>query len=321
VNHLATQQPEWLTNLIGPRPDYPEGRNTWRSTLTDITRHRLENGIVHTATGLEVLGPTNSDTRLTLQRRIGDTRRWLNEHPNHATTEWPIHPSRPALARRQREVDAILDTAPPDQRTTINQIRAGQLSLDDTQQLLATAVKGQSERQQWIVANWPHVVEAQEIDAALSAHSFGPDVDVLANAIEHATRNDGLREAARARAPWLAAALNRTSGPNDTDVGTHALDLLEGVASYRSRHRITSRDPLGPLPIDPEQRNIQNDLENHLDGVQQRSMQRGGITGASLDTQTTQEATVESPNSDLLRRLNAPNAPHVDQQPDLGIDR
>ncbi len=311
VGSLAAEQPEWLTNLIGPAPVFPEGRTSWRSTLTDITAFRLTNQIPNTAPGLGLPTPTNKNDWLTLQRRIGDTRRWLHDHPQHTVTSWPIQPSRSDLLRRRTEVDAILATAPPDQRQAINQLRAGQLSLDDTKQLLDTATTGQTERQQWIIANWPHIIEANLVDTALIKGTYGPDIDTLFADIRQTTTSPTLFAAAGDQDPWLAAALNQTSAPQDLGVSDRALDWLENIADYRQANSVTSRDPLGPLPRNPEQLDRWNDLGNQGDNLHRPDT-----------VEPVQPSFLESPNEYLLDQLSKLNQPENDRQgPDFGIER
>ena len=260
VGHLAAEQPEWLTNLIGPAPVFPEGRTAWRSALADITTFRLTNQISDATPGLGLPSEASKGDRLSLQRRVGDTRRWLNDHPQHSVTEWPIHPSRAALLKRQVEVDAILESAPPDQRSTIERLRSGQLSLDDTKQLLDTATIGQTERQQWIIANWPHIIEANLLDTALTKGNYGPDIETLTTEIRRTTGSPRLFAAAGDRQPWLVAALIQTSTPSDDRLSSNALNWLENIADYRHTHGVTSRDPFGPIPHNPGQRDVWNDL-------------------------------------------------------------
>jgi conjugative relaxase-like TrwC/TraI family protein len=311
VGHLAAEQPAWLTNLIGPAPVFPEGRTTWRSTLTDISAFRLTNQIPDTAPGLGLPNSTNKHEWLALQHRIGDTRHWLNDHPQHAVTDWPIRPPRPALLRRRIEVDAILDTAPPDQGSTINHLRSGQLSLDDTKQLLDTAVAGQTERQRWIIANWPHIIEANLVDTALIAGRFGPDTDRLAVDILTTTDNPALYAAAQDSEPWLAAALNHTSQPEHIELDEQGLQWLENIADYRTTNSITSRNPLGPLPHDPEQRTLWNDLADQ--GANLRQPQPIAAPALSY---------VENPNEFLLDQLTKLDRPDNGRSaPELGIER
>ena len=167
--------------------------------------------------------------------------------------QWPILPSHPALLQRQTDVNVILATAPPDQRKTIDGLRAGQLSLHDTQQLLTEALGTQGGRQAWILENWPHVVEAAEINTALTRGVFGPNMDRLGDSVLANTDSALLARAARASEPWFAAAVDALAEPDDSILSERSVGWLEAVAEYRLDYRIQARDPLGYTPIDSEQ--------------------------------------------------------------------
>jgi hypothetical protein len=50
----------------------------------------------------------------------------------------------------------------------INRLEAGQLSFDDTTELLIAATDQHDARRTWMVEHWPHVVEYQEINRTLT---------------------------------------------------------------------------------------------------------------------------------------------------------
>jgi hypothetical protein len=94
--------------------------------------------------------------------RIHDARTWLDDYSPIPRIDLR---SRTPEERNDRrvELDAILATAPDDQRSTIKQLWNGQLSLTDTGNLLAEVTSVQSCRAGWIAANWPTVVESLEV--------------------------------------------------------------------------------------------------------------------------------------------------------------
>jgi hypothetical protein len=100
------------------------GAHTWDDTLRDIAERRLDHALEADTHGL---GPATST-------------------PGE-------------LFARSDELDQILDTAPADCRHIISELRAGQLSLDDTVELLDTALAQQNPRRAWIIKHWPHIVE------------------------------------------------------------------------------------------------------------------------------------------------------------------
>ena len=87
------------------------------------------------------------------------------------------------LDERRQELEAILATAPADQRGLITQLRAeGTLPYDNVNELLADALAAQGDRQRWILEHWPHVVEYAQLRAAIEA--AGPNVDELLSALD-----------------------------------------------------------------------------------------------------------------------------------------
>src|SRR5690606_31864780 len=93
---------------------------------------------------------------------------------------WPLLPSLSQLEVRRTELDERFETAPPDQRDLIARLRDGnQLTLADTTEALNAALEAQGSRRDWILANWPHVVEYAEITRAIETRTYGPELDDL----------------------------------------------------------------------------------------------------------------------------------------------
>lgn len=103
-----------------------------------------------------------------LWERAAAARVWLADY-----TDVPAVPAieprdHAQLVTRRRELDAIFESAPADYRKLITELRdGGQLSFDDTTELLADALAAQDARTRWILAHWPHVVEYAELGRAL----------------------------------------------------------------------------------------------------------------------------------------------------------
>lgn len=172
---LIAQSPDWLHQLAGECPRDVPGATTWRTLITEIATYRLHHGLTEAAVGIGPRPTHGAEVWDELNTNLGRTKLWL------ATTDrlepaQPILPSRRELHERRQELDALLETAPPDCRRLIGRLRDGGLSLDDTADLLEQAHAQQSQRQQWIIRNWPHVVEYQEINRALATGAWGPDV-------------------------------------------------------------------------------------------------------------------------------------------------
>ena len=68
------------------------------------------------------------------------------------------------LVERRGELDAILASAPADQRHVVQALTNGQLTLGDTTEILRDALSQQGERRRWILEHWPHIVESGEVD-------------------------------------------------------------------------------------------------------------------------------------------------------------
>ncbi len=163
--------------------------------------------------------------------------------PTASTPPTPIIPSRTELHERRAELDGLLAGAPADWRTTISQLRSGQLSLDDTADLLQAALDGQAARRDWIIANWPHVVEYQEINRTLTTATWGPDPGLLTDLLTRAV-SDPLATSIEHGEPWLRAALTRIANGDTTHLDDQAVSYLEDLAAFRADHGIAPSAPL-----------------------------------------------------------------------------
>ncbi len=241
---LSAERPAWLTGLLGDRPADVAGATTWDDAVHQIAhwraRHQLPD---HT----EWLGPRPPDPNLAarwdaLQARLGLTRTWLagTDRIHPADT---IIPGRTDLLERRVELDGLLAGAPADWRTTIGQLRSGQLSLNDTADLLQAALDGQAARRDWIIANWPHVVEYQEINRTLTTATWGPDPGLLTDLLTRAV-SDPLATSIEHGEPWLRAALTGIADGDTTHLDDQAVSYLEDLAAFRADHGIAPSAPL-----------------------------------------------------------------------------
>lgn len=158
---LGADRLEWLANLIAGRPYDPAGARAWDDAVTDIARWRLLHDNIDTA-----LEPEGRQAWDTLAGRLVETREWLDTTDRLTPANLPTR-TEPELAARLTELDELFATAPADWRRVIQAIQDGQLTLDDTLDLLREAAAGQDARHAWIIRNWPHVVEHHEINRAL----------------------------------------------------------------------------------------------------------------------------------------------------------
>ena len=83
----------------------------------------------------------------------------------------PIHPtmSPTAMHERRAELQALMSTAPADHRELIERLTTGHAGSTEVHEHLVAAVNAQQERRDWIVANWPHVVELEQLNALIAA--------------------------------------------------------------------------------------------------------------------------------------------------------
>ncbi|MDO8392471.1 MAG: MobF family relaxase [Actinomycetota bacterium] len=177
ANQLAAEQPAWLIQLLGHRPLDVVGAVTWDDGVESIAGWRSRRQIKE---GVEGLGP-RPDTAAglagweSLQEHLAFTRTWL------ATTDRIEAQAIPSttvdeLLSRRAELQQILDEAPTDWRHVIASLTSGQLTLDDTAELLGAALRGQADRRAWILEHWPDVVERQEIDRSIASVESGREM-------------------------------------------------------------------------------------------------------------------------------------------------
>ena len=65
---------------------------------------------------------------------------------------------------RRDEVCRILASAPSDQRAFIERLTRSEVDSAEVHEQLAAAARDQQDRRAWIVANWPHVVELEQLN-------------------------------------------------------------------------------------------------------------------------------------------------------------
>jgi hypothetical protein len=222
------------------------GARTWDDTLTTVAAWRNEHQL---PADIAALGPrpaTPDQAERWEQHHIATatTRVWLAT-TDRTPAEWPIHPSHSELTERLDQLEQIFAEAPADCRHIISQLGAGQLSFDDTTELLAAATNQQDARRSWIIEHWPHIIEHQEINRALTLGEYGPDSAVLDTILEQPTLSHHLRDAITERAPWLRAAVCAIANPDVASLGSDDVELLEAISDHRVHNSITSAAPLG----------------------------------------------------------------------------
>lgn len=244
--HLTYQQPDWLRAILSQRPTTPAAASVWDDAVRHVAAYRLRNDIPTDVPELGEAPPSGSAERSGWEdsrTRLARDRIWLDTH--HPRPALPLSPtrSREELEARREQLDEIFATAPDDQRELIECLRSGDLSSQKTIRLLEEALDTQDARRQWIITNWPHVVEHAEVTRTLDAGLAGPDTDILIPSLRE--RNGPLADATEADERWLRTAVSRLAGPEAQELDAETLDLLEAIADYRSRWNISENDILG----------------------------------------------------------------------------
>jgi conjugative relaxase-like TrwC/TraI family protein len=262
---IVAQRPEWLHQHLGERPADVAGARTWDDALSAIVMWRNEH---HIDTGIDGLGPrpnnaTDGDRWDQLNLNTSYARVWLAT-TDRTPPDWPIHPSHRELTERLDKLEQIFADAPADCRQIISQLESGQLSFDNTTELLTAATYQQDARRVWIVEHWPHVIEYQEINRTLTLGGWGPDPAILDTATGHSAIDDNLHDAIAQRAPWLRATLCAIATPTDTSIRPEAIALLQTIADYRADHGVKTTAPIGPptLTADIEYQQLTDGLNS-----------------------------------------------------------
>ncbi len=186
ANALAAERPAWLTQLVGHRPLDVVGSVTWDDAVESIARWRSSRQLLHGEAGLGPRPDVGPEVRQweQLQEHLAFTRTWLTTTDRLEAQPLQVPTSDELLVRRA-ELQQVLDAAPADWRHVIADLAAGQLTLDDTAELLRDALNGQADRRAWILEHWPHVVELQEVDRTLARdRSFERNSDLAMDSFD-----------------------------------------------------------------------------------------------------------------------------------------
>ena len=171
AHHLRGVQPDWLTTWLGQRPTDAAGAAVWDDATTRIAHHRVLHGIDDATPGLGPR-PEEPDTAQRwhqLMLRTLEDRCWLMDRHHEPPATIPVR-SAADLVERRTELDTLMHTAPPDQRAFIDRLTRGHADAAEVHEQLLSAARTQDARRDWIIANWPHVVELEQITALIAAH-------------------------------------------------------------------------------------------------------------------------------------------------------
>jgi hypothetical protein len=196
-----------------------------------------------------------------VQAGLANTRVWLASsdriHVAHTVT-----PGYAELVERRAELEALFADAPAEWRTSITKLQTGRLTLDDTAELIQAAVDGQHARRDWILANWPHVVEHQEINRTLTTGNWGPDPRMLTDLLTKPIA-DTLADAINRGEPWLRAALCLVADGHTRSLEANAIGSLEALATARAERCAPLSWPF--QSTDVARAIVESDLDSGID--------------------------------------------------------
>ena len=167
AHRLAGDTPDWLTWWLGQRPTDIAGATVWDDEVAALAAWRDARHLPDTVAGY---GPRPDHPP---RRSLATAPRTQPQHPHLASR--PPTPARPATRhhpdpRRKSSNGSpnsthILATAPPDQTRILDDLRDGVLTPADIHAAIGAALDTQSDRRDWILEHWPHVVEHAQLTA------------------------------------------------------------------------------------------------------------------------------------------------------------
>jgi hypothetical protein len=212
----------------------------WDDSIARTATHRVVHEIDDTTPGLgpQPLDPAAAAVWQELMLRTLRDRVWLTDRWHEPQ---PIHPAMPATAMHERRVElqALMSTAPADHRELVERLTAGAVGSAEVHEHLATAANAQQERRDWIAANWPHVVELEQLNALIAAQpalahwptATPPAVQAVLDAMASAASPPPVRE------DRTLAALDQEAAENDPVRQAQAkVSDLDQLAAGASTH-------------------------------------------------------------------------------------
>ena len=163
---MAAGQPDWLTSALSQRPIAPAAAQVWDDAVRNVAAYRSRHSIT---SDTSPLGPPPADSVelsawMTSADELLDAGAWLQANGTVETITPRVRTAM-EISERRKVLDAIIAAAPADQRHAIDALVGGQLSLDDTTDVLRDALAQQGDRRRWILEHWPHIVESVELDS------------------------------------------------------------------------------------------------------------------------------------------------------------
>ena len=165
ARRVHADPPEWLTWWIGERPSHPDGARTWDGAVGLIAEWRDRHGVSEVAPGLGPL-PVEEGQQWRWYDAMSELLKRRQSLAAYEAASTPIRLSSvsPSEAHdRLAELEALFAQAPSDQRRIIDDLTTGRTTTDALEVALDAARRSQTDRDRWILANWPYVVEHQEL--------------------------------------------------------------------------------------------------------------------------------------------------------------
>ncbi len=172
ARQMHTDSPDWLTWWVGVRPEDPAGATLWDDTTSAIAEWRDENHIdpIQPGLGVAPAEPIDRQRWLDAMATTLTQRAWLSDRDPYvaqaaipALTPVEIHD-------RISQLDQLFANAPTDHSRIIDDLIAGHLTTPDLHTALSEARSAQTERDRWILANWPYIVEHHELHQLAEQH-------------------------------------------------------------------------------------------------------------------------------------------------------
>lgn len=200
---LRAEPPDWLTTWIGHRPATPAAAAVWDDATNRIAQYRLLHDLDPDEPGIgsRPTEPASQQRWDDLMLRLLEDRIWLHDH--HTPTITPLQVAQPAeLIERRTELEQLLADAPADQQHFIDRIAHSTLDPIEMHEYLSAAMAVQDERRTWILANWPHLVELEQVTTLIEEqqplahwpHSQPPEVRAVLDELRQLTPQLDQRE-------------------------------------------------------------------------------------------------------------------------------
>jgi conjugative relaxase-like TrwC/TraI family protein len=318
--------PNWLTWWVGTRPLDPAGATVWDDTVLTIAAWRDLHHVnaEHPGLGVAPTDPNEREQWLDAMATTLAQRSWLSDRDTHPTQVSGATLTPVEIHDRISQLDQIFADAPTDHSRIIDDLIAGHLTTPDLHAALTEARSAQTERDRWIVANWPHIVEHHELHRLAAEHdalahwptTTRPTVEAVLNKLA-ARLDPALRVEDRTLAELSTAIAALEPGARLRDLTEQLVavnDQLHRVNAGRAAETNATRSAL--LAAETEtllanRRDVRTLLEAERNILNRRSFASTDheVLHAAVARRTTtvyQEAVVERPEwlVDLLTELD-----------------